>query len=207
MDVLLKDPLNIQLIQELRQQRNKLDHGRKGRLLDLGVHGGAPIQQQLPIDQEKEEIVSQPRSLKLSKTEPVAATRSMLFLNRVRMDPKKLTTPSNQAAAQGPVQGYGPAPGYKDWQNSTRYPQDCQPPQDFRYPQDSTTFRRPQQDAQGQRDTQGQGKLTCSGCGGSYRFTKHEYQGLKDLIQQGYMHIDRGRLVVGTHDQPRPVLP
>ena len=130
MDVLLEDPLNIQLIQELRQQRNKLDHGRKGRLLDLGVHGGAPIQQQLPIDQEKEEIVSQPRSLKLSKTEPVAAAQSMLFLNRVRIDPKKLTTPSNQAAAQGPVQGYGPAPGYEDWQNSTRYPQESQPPQD-----------------------------------------------------------------------------
>ena len=37
--------LNIRLIQELQQQRNKLDHGRKGRLLDLGVYGGALAQQ------------------------------------------------------------------------------------------------------------------------------------------------------------------
>ena len=109
MDILLEDPLNIQLIQELRQQRNKLYCGSKKRLLDpVGptVHGGVLMQQQqLPpiVDQETEEIVSQPRSLKLSKTEPVAATRSMLFLNRVRMDLKKLTTPSNQAAAQGLV--------------------------------------------------------------------------------------------------------
>ena len=40
-DVLLEDPLNIQLIQELRQQGNKLNYRGKGGLLDLGVHGGA----------------------------------------------------------------------------------------------------------------------------------------------------------------------
>jgi hypothetical protein len=45
MDILPEeDSLNIQLIQELRQQRNKLNHKREGRLLDLvrpGIHGGA----------------------------------------------------------------------------------------------------------------------------------------------------------------------
>jgi hypothetical protein len=130
MDVLPEeDPLNVQLIQELRQQRNKLDRQREGRLLNLarpGIHGEALAQQQSPIDQEREEIVSQPRSLKLSKTEPAAAARSIPFLNQIRMDPKKLTTLSNQAAAQGP------APGYEDWQNSTRapfVPQDSRPPQ------------------------------------------------------------------------------
>jgi len=51
MDVLPEeDPLNVQLIQELRQQRNELDRRRReGRLLDPagpGVHGGALIQQQ-----------------------------------------------------------------------------------------------------------------------------------------------------------------
>ena len=60
------------------------------------------------------------------------------------MDPKKLTTLSNQAAAQGsaqgPAQGYSLAPGYEDWQSRTR------PPQDSRYPQDSTAFRRPLRD-------------------------------------------------------------
>ena len=52
MDVLLEeDFLNIQLIQELRQQRNKLDRRREGRPVDLvrlGVHGGALMQQQSP---------------------------------------------------------------------------------------------------------------------------------------------------------------
>ena len=43
-DVLLEDPLSIQLIQELQQQRNKLYYRRKGGLLDLGVHGGALAQ-------------------------------------------------------------------------------------------------------------------------------------------------------------------
>ena len=41
MDVLPEeDALNVQFIQELRQQRDKLDHRREGRLLDVGVHGG-----------------------------------------------------------------------------------------------------------------------------------------------------------------------
>ena len=62
MDVLPEeDPLNIQLIQELRQQRNKLDRRRKGRLLDPvrpGVHG-APTQQQSPsTDQEIDEMAA-----------------------------------------------------------------------------------------------------------------------------------------------------
>ena len=42
MDVLPEeDALNVQLIQELRQQRDEVDRRREGRLLDLGVHGGA----------------------------------------------------------------------------------------------------------------------------------------------------------------------
>jgi hypothetical protein len=46
-----EDALNVQLIQELRQQRNQLDRRREGRLLDpvrSGVHGGALTQQQSP---------------------------------------------------------------------------------------------------------------------------------------------------------------
>ena len=137
MDVLPEeDVLNVQLIQELRQQRP-------------GVHGGALTQQQSPAtDQEMGEMVGQLRSQKLSKTEPAVAARSMPFLNQIRMDPKKLTTPSNQAAAQGPTQGYSSVPGYEDRQNSTRYPQGSRPPQDSRYPQDFTASRRPQRDAQ-----------------------------------------------------------
>jgi hypothetical protein len=48
MDILPEeDALNIQLIQELRQQRNKLDRRREGRLLNpvgLVVYGGPPVQ-------------------------------------------------------------------------------------------------------------------------------------------------------------------
>ena len=57
MDVLPEeDVLNVQLIQELRQQR-------------LGVRGGALTQQQSPAtDQETGEMVSQMESLRLSKT-------------------------------------------------------------------------------------------------------------------------------------------
>ena len=61
MDVLLEeDALNSQLIRELRQQRDKLNRGREGRLLDSGIHRGAPTQQQSPstIDQEMDKIVS-----------------------------------------------------------------------------------------------------------------------------------------------------
>jgi len=124
---------------------------------------------------------------------------------------------ADQAIAQSLAQGY------EDWQNSTRAPfilQDCRPPQgcrppldsqypqDCRYPQDSTAFGRPQRDARGQQDTRGQGRQTCFGCGGSHRFTEHECQGLKDLIQQGFVHLsDRGRLVAGARDRPGPELP
>ena len=49
MDVLPEeDALNVQLVQELRQQRNEISRRRKGRLLDLvrpGVYGGALVQQ------------------------------------------------------------------------------------------------------------------------------------------------------------------
>jgi hypothetical protein len=123
---------------------------------------------------------------------------------------------TDRATAQSPAQGYSPAPGYEDWRNSPRapfVPQDCRPPRDCRppqgsqYPQDSTAFGRPQRDARGQQGTQGQGQRTCSGCGGSHRFTEHECQGLKDLIQQGFMHMELGRLVAGTYDRPGPVLP
>ena len=203
MDVLPEeDVLNVQLIQELRQRRP-------------GVHGGALTQQQSPTtDQEVDERVGRLRSQKLTKTEPAVATRAMPFLDQIRMDPKKLTTLSNQAAAQGPAQGYSLAPGYEDWQNSTRYPQDSQPPQDSRppqgsqYPQDSTAFGRPQRDARGQQGARGQGLQTCFGCGGSHRFTEYECQGLKDLIQQGLVHLSsRGRLVARTRERPGPELP
>ena len=44
-DILLEeDVLNVQLIQKLRQQRDEVDRRREGRLLDLGVHGGATQQ-------------------------------------------------------------------------------------------------------------------------------------------------------------------
>ena len=83
MDVLPEeDALNVQLIQELRQQRDELDRRREGRLLDAGVHGGALTQQQSPAtDQEMGEMGSQLKSLRLSKTEPIVATRAMPFLN------------------------------------------------------------------------------------------------------------------------------
>ena len=45
--ILEEEVLNIQLIQELQQQRNKLNSRREGRLLDLarpGIHGGALAQ-------------------------------------------------------------------------------------------------------------------------------------------------------------------
>ena len=88
-----------------------------------------------------------------------------------------------------PAQGYSPELGCEDWQNSTRYPQDSRPPQGSQYPQDSTAFGRPQRDTRGQRGTRGQGLQTCFGCGGSHRFTEYECQGLKDLIQQGLVHL------------------
>ena len=144
MDILSEDPLNIQLIQELRQQR-------------LGVQEGAQIP---PVSIDQEAIV------------------------------------------QGPAQGYSSVPGYEDWQNSTR------PRQDSQYPQDFTAFGRPQRDAWGQQGTRRQGQRTCFGCGGSHRFTEYECQGLKDLIQQGFVHLsDRRRLVAGTHERPGPELP
>ena len=223
MDILPEeDALNVQLIQELWQQRDKLNHRREGRLLNSGIHREALTQQQSPstIDQEMDKMLSQLRSLKLTKTELTAAAQSMPFLNQIQIDPRKHTTLLNQAAVQSPAQGYSSAPGYKNWQNSTRPPQDCRPPQGSQYsqdsqypqgpqhPQDSTAFGRPQQDAQGQQGTRGQGQRTYFGCGGSHRFTKHKYQGLKDLIQQGFMHLsNKERLVAGTHNQPRPVLP
>ena len=51
MDTLLEDVQNVQLIQELQQQRNKLNRQREGRLLDLArpsMREGALIQQQSP---------------------------------------------------------------------------------------------------------------------------------------------------------------
>jgi hypothetical protein len=155
---------------------------REGRLLNLGVLERAQMPP-VSIDQEMD-----------------------------KMDLRKFITLTNQSLAQG----YGSVPGYEDWQNSTRPPQDlrppqdCQYPQDCRHPQDSTAFGRPQRDARGQQGqgTRGQGRQTCFGCGGSHRFTEYECQGLKDLIQQGFVHLsDRGRLVAGTRDRPGPVLP
>ena len=85
-----------------------------------------------------------------------------------------------ETTVQRPAQGYSPAPGHEDWQNSTRppqgsrYPQGSRPPQDSQYPRDFTAFGRPQWDTRGQQGTRGQGQRTCSGCGGSHHFTKHE---------------------------------
>jgi len=86
MDILPEeDALNVQLIQQLRQQRKELDYRKKGRLLDPGIHGGAPTQQQSPptVDQEMDEMVSQLKSLRLSKSELAVAVQSMPFLNRI----------------------------------------------------------------------------------------------------------------------------
>ena len=86
----------MQLIQEIRQQRNELYHRREERLLDParpGVYGGAPTQQQSPsTDQEMDEMVSQLKGLRLSKTELAVAARSMPFLDRIRKDPEGFTT-------------------------------------------------------------------------------------------------------------------
>ena len=126
---------------------------------------------------------------------------------------------TDRATAQSPAQGYSLAPGYEDWRNSPRtpfVPQDCRPPQgpqypqDPRSPQDSTAFGRPQWDTRGQQDDtrSSPGLQTCFGCGGSHRFTKYECQGLKDLIQQGLIHLSsQGRLVARTRDRPGPELP
>ena len=76
-DILLEeDALNVQLIQELRQQRP-------------GIHGGALTQQQSPATDQ--EMVGQLKSLRPSKTEPAVATRSIPFLNQIRIDLKELT--------------------------------------------------------------------------------------------------------------------
>ena len=62
----------------------------------------------LPVpttDQEMDEMVSQLKSLRLSKMELAVAARSMPFLNRIRMDPRKFTTLLNQATVQSLAQG------------------------------------------------------------------------------------------------------
>ena len=54
----------------------------------------------LPIpttDQKMDEMVSQLKSLSLSKTELIVAIQSMPFLNQIRMDPRKFTALLNQA--------------------------------------------------------------------------------------------------------------
>jgi len=61
------------------------------------------MQQQQPpptVNQEMEEMVGQLRSLKLNKTELAVAARSMPFLDRIRMDPKKYVMMLNQALIQ-----------------------------------------------------------------------------------------------------------
>ena len=45
------------------------------------------------------EIESQLKSLKLTKTEPAVAALLIPFLNRIRIDPRKFTTLTNQAVA------------------------------------------------------------------------------------------------------------
>jgi hypothetical protein len=102
MTVLLEeDTQNVQLIQELRQQRNEINHRREERLLNpVGpvVYGGAAVQSPPAFtDQEMEELVSQLRSLKLNKAELATVAQSMPFLDRIRMDPKKFITLLNQA--------------------------------------------------------------------------------------------------------------
>ena len=61
------------------------------------------MQQQLP-DQEMDEMVSQLKSLKLNKTELAVAVQSMLFFNRIQMDPRKYVMLLNRAAVQSSVQ-------------------------------------------------------------------------------------------------------
>ena len=183
----------------------------------------------LKIDPKKQslrQLVKQFRNQQPVQRDKVSRNREGRLLDLVRPGVhrgalvQQQSPATNQAAVQGLAQGYGLAPGYEDWQNSTQHPQDFrppqgsrppqgfQPPQDSQYPQDSTAFGRPQWDTRGQQGTQGQGQRTCFGCGGSHRFTEHEYQGLKDLIQQGFVHLsNRGRLVAGTRNWPGPVLP
>ena len=98
--LLEEDILNVQLIQELQQQRNEISRQREGRLLNLGVQERARIPP-VSMDQEMD-----------------------------KMDPRKFTTLTNQATVQGLAQGRSLAPGPEDWQNSTRPPQDLRPPQD-----------------------------------------------------------------------------
>ena len=102
----------MQLIQEIRQQRNKLNYrSKKGLLNPVGpiIHKGAPTQQQSPsTDQEMDKIVGQLKSLRLTKTELAVAVQSIPFLNQIQKDPKRFTSLLNQAAAQSL------APEYKD---------------------------------------------------------------------------------------------
>ena len=81
-------------MQELRQQRDEVNRRREGRLLDLvrpSKYKGALVQQQSPptMDQEMDEMVSQLRSLKLTKPKLAVAAQSIPFLNQIRMDPGK----------------------------------------------------------------------------------------------------------------------
>jgi hypothetical protein len=82
-----EDAQNVQLIQELQQQRNELNRQREGRLLNPvkpGVHGGALTQEQSPTtDQEVDEMAGQLKSQRLSKTELAVATRLTPFLDRI----------------------------------------------------------------------------------------------------------------------------
>ena len=60
-DVFPEEALNVQLIQELWQQRNELNCRRKGRLLGSvrpGVHRAPTQQQSLSTDQEIDEMAA-----------------------------------------------------------------------------------------------------------------------------------------------------
>jgi len=64
-------------------------------------------------------MLSQLRSLKLTKTELIVAAWLIPFLNQIRINLRKFTILLDQAAVQGLAQEYGSAPGYEDWQNSS----------------------------------------------------------------------------------------
>jgi len=62
-----------------------------------------------------DKMVSQLKSLRLSKSELAVAIQLMPFLNQIQKDPKRFMALLNWATAQS----LGPTIGYKDWQNST----------------------------------------------------------------------------------------
>ena len=79
-----EDAQNIQLVQELWQQKDELNCRKNGRFFDLigpAVHRGASVQPPPAVDQELDEMIGLLRSLKLTKTELAVAAQLMPFLD------------------------------------------------------------------------------------------------------------------------------